>query len=166
MQNGVSKKSGKPYSMVTLEDLEGSVQVLCMSENYDRYRELLVPNKAILVIGEVNTGDEKPKFPDDVSIEQLVKLALTIKEKFDNLKASDEEKTRLGVKLQKGVMFIRFFKGEGKWVYAGKGIKLGDAGTAIFWYRPAGSQTYHVIYGDLSVKDAAEADLPRPIDKQ
>src|SRR5208283_263015 len=30
VQNGVSKKSGKPYSMVTLEDLEGSVQVLCM----------------------------------------------------------------------------------------------------------------------------------------
>ena len=46
--------------MVTLEDLEGSVQVLCMNENYYRYRELLVPNKAILVVGEVNTGDVKP----------------------------------------------------------------------------------------------------------
>jgi DNA polymerase-3 subunit alpha len=67
VQNGVSKKSGKPYSMVTLEDLEGSVQVLCMNENYDRYRELLVPNQAILVIGEVNTGDEKPKiFPQEI----------------------------------------------------------------------------------------------------
>ncbi len=67
VQNGVSKKSGKPYSMVTLEDLEGSVQVLCMNENYDRYRELLVPNKAILVIGEVNNGDEKPKiFPQEI----------------------------------------------------------------------------------------------------
>ena len=67
VQNGVSKKSGKPYSMVTLEDLEGSVQVLCMNENYDRYRELLVPNKAILVVGEVNTGDEKPKiFPQEI----------------------------------------------------------------------------------------------------
>jgi DNA polymerase-3 subunit alpha len=67
VQNGVSKKSGKPYSMVTLEDLEGSVQVLCMNENYDRYRELLVPNKAILIVGEVNTGDEKPKiFPQEI----------------------------------------------------------------------------------------------------
>src|SRR5213079_2186447 len=61
VQNGVSKKSGKPYSMVTLEDLEGSVQVLCMNENYDRDRALLEPGKAILVIGEVNTGDDKPK---------------------------------------------------------------------------------------------------------
>ena len=67
VQNGVSKKSGKPYSLVTLEDLEGSVQVLCMNENYDKYRELLVPNKAILVIGEVNTGDDKPKiFPQEI----------------------------------------------------------------------------------------------------
>jgi DNA polymerase-3 subunit alpha len=67
VQNGISKKSGKPYSMVTLEDLEGSVQLLCMNENYDKYRELLVAGKAILVIGEVNTGDDKPKiFPQEI----------------------------------------------------------------------------------------------------
>jgi DNA polymerase-3 subunit alpha len=67
VQNGVSKKSGKPYSMVTLEDLEGSVQILCMNENYDKYRELLTPNKAILVIGEVNNGDDRPKiFPQEI----------------------------------------------------------------------------------------------------
>src|SRR6201999_3281126 len=67
VQNGISKKSGKPYSMVTLEDLDGSVQILCMNENYDKYRELLVLNKAILVIGEVNTGDERPKiFPVEI----------------------------------------------------------------------------------------------------
>ncbi len=67
VQNGVSKKNGKPYSMVTLEDLEGSVQVLCMNENYDRYRDLLTLNRAILVVGEVNTADDKPKlFPQEI----------------------------------------------------------------------------------------------------
>jgi DNA polymerase-3 subunit alpha len=67
VQNGVSKKSGKPYSMVTLEDLEGSVQILVMNENYDKYRELLTPNRAILVVGEVNTGDERTKiFPQEI----------------------------------------------------------------------------------------------------
>jgi len=67
VQNGVSKKNGKPYSMVTMEDLEGSVQILCMNENYDKYRELLTPGKAILVIGEVNLGDDKPKlFPQEI----------------------------------------------------------------------------------------------------
>jgi DNA polymerase-3 subunit alpha len=67
VQNGISKKNGKPYSMVTLEDLEGSVQILCMNENYEKYRELLVQGKPILVIGEVNTGDDKPKiFPQEI----------------------------------------------------------------------------------------------------
>jgi DNA polymerase-3 subunit alpha len=67
LQNGVSKKNGKPYSMVTLEDLQGAVQVLCMNENYDKNRELLVQGKAIFVIGEVNTGDDRPKiFPQEI----------------------------------------------------------------------------------------------------
>jgi len=67
VQHGFSKKSGKPYSMVTLEDLEGSVQVLVMNENYDKFRPLLEVNKAILVVGEVNTGDDKPKiFPQEI----------------------------------------------------------------------------------------------------
>ncbi len=66
-QHGISKKNGKPYSMVTLEDLEGSVQILVVNENYDKFRSLLEPNKAILVIGEVNVGDESPKiFPQDI----------------------------------------------------------------------------------------------------
>ncbi len=67
VQHGVSKKSNKPYAMVTLEDLEGSVQILCMNENYDKYRDLLQVNKAILVVAEVNTGDDKPKlFPQEI----------------------------------------------------------------------------------------------------
>jgi DNA polymerase-3 subunit alpha len=67
LQNGVSKKNGKPYSLVTLEDLEGAVQVLCINENYDRNRELLVQGKAIFVIGEISTGDDRPKiFPQEI----------------------------------------------------------------------------------------------------
>jgi DNA polymerase-3 subunit alpha len=67
VQNGVSKKSGKPYSLVTLEDLQGSVQLLCLNENYDKYRELLAPGRAVLVIGEVNVGDDRPKiFPQEI----------------------------------------------------------------------------------------------------
>jgi DNA polymerase-3 subunit alpha len=64
--HGFSKKSGKPYSMVTLEDLEGSVQLLVMND-YDKFRQLLEANKAILVIGEVSTGEDKPKiFPQEI----------------------------------------------------------------------------------------------------
>jgi DNA polymerase-3 subunit alpha len=74
-QHSVSKKSGKPYSMVTLEDLEGSVQILVMNENYEKFRPLLELNKAIMVIGEVATGEDKPKiFPQEIfPLEDAVK---------------------------------------------------------------------------------------------
>jgi DNA polymerase-3 subunit alpha len=67
VQQGMSKKSGKPYALVTLEDLQGSVQILCMNENYDKFRHLLEPNKALLVVGEVNNSEDKPKiFPQEI----------------------------------------------------------------------------------------------------
>ena len=66
VSHGTSKKSGKPYSMVTLEDLDGSVQLLVMND-YDKFRPLLEPNKALLVVGEISTGEDKPKiFPQEI----------------------------------------------------------------------------------------------------
>jgi DNA polymerase-3 subunit alpha len=67
VQKGISKKSNKPYAMVTLEDLKGSVQILCLSENYDKFANLLVAKKALLVTGEVNLSEDKPKiFPQQI----------------------------------------------------------------------------------------------------
>lgn len=67
VQKGVSKKTNKPYAMVTLEDLKGTVQILCLNENYDKFAGLLVPKKALLVTGEVNLSEDKPKiFPQQI----------------------------------------------------------------------------------------------------
>lgn len=67
VQQGVSKKNNKPYAMVTIEDLSGTIQMLCMNENYDRFRELLSVNRAVFVIGEINNGEDKPKiFPQEI----------------------------------------------------------------------------------------------------
>jgi DNA polymerase III alpha subunit len=67
IQQGFSKKSGKPYAMVTLEDLEGTVSMLCMNENYDKYKDLLTPGKALLVVGEVNNDEDRAKlFPQEI----------------------------------------------------------------------------------------------------
>jgi hypothetical protein len=43
----------------------------------------------------------------------------------------------------------------------GKDVKFGDADSPVCWYRPDGSETYRVIYGDLSVKKVAQEDLPK-----
>jgi len=38
-----------------------------MNEAHDSYRELLVPNTAILVVGEINNTEDKPKlFPQEI----------------------------------------------------------------------------------------------------
>ncbi|MHC4726370.1 MAG: hypothetical protein ACYS17_04010 [Planctomycetota bacterium] len=100
-------------------------------------------------------------FPESVAIEDYLKDAPTLEKKMDELGLSDDEETELGMKLNRHLLFIRFFKGEGQWHYAGSGVKLGDAQTAIFWYRPEGSETYRVIYGDLSVKNVSAENIPK-----
>ncbi len=99
-------------------------------------------------------------FPEDISIEYYVKQISLLKEKFDNLDMPEEQKQKIGMEMAQGLMFIRFFKGQGKWYYRGDGVELGDADTPIFWYHPRGSETWRVIYGDLHVEDAAKDDLP------
>jgi len=58
-------------------------------------------------------------------------------------------------------VFIRLFKWQGQWHYAGKGVKLGDSDTPIFWYQPKDSQTWRVIYGDLRAEDISPENLPK-----
>lgn len=62
IQQGFSKKSGKPYAMMTLEDLEGTFQVLVMNDNFDKFKHLLEANKALMVVGEANNAEDRPKF--------------------------------------------------------------------------------------------------------
>jgi len=67
VQQGISKKSNKPYAMVTLEDLEGTVQILFMNENYDKFMPVVQAGEPLLVTGEVNLSEDKPKiFPQEV----------------------------------------------------------------------------------------------------
>ncbi|UCF14574.1 MAG: hypothetical protein JSW59_14260 [Phycisphaerales bacterium] len=65
------------------------------------------------------------------------------------------------MKVTRAMMFVMKLPAESNSHYAGENVKYGDAETAIFWYQPEGSQTYRVIYGDLSVKDVAPEDLPQ-----
>ena len=59
------------------------------------------------------------------------------------------------------MIFLQKFEFGGKWGYAGKGVKLGDADKIILWYQPQGSNTYRAIYGDLRVAEVAEEELPK-----
>ena len=99
-------------------------------------------------------------YPEDVHVEAFIKNAPMMGHKLESSGLSEQEQMKIGMALARHMLFIRFFRGEGEWVYNGKDVHWGDAEIPIFWYKPRGSETWRVIYGDLRVEDVAEADLP------
>ena len=100
-------------------------------------------------------------FPDAIGTENFMKQVAVLGHKIPTLDIPDSEKEQLGFKFGKGMIFLQKFEFGGKWHYAGKGVKLGDADKVILWYQPEGSKTYRVIYGDLKAADVAPENLPK-----
>ena len=99
-------------------------------------------------------------FPEAIGTENAMRQMPTLIQKVASMQVSEEKGTEIGMSFAKGMLFHQTLENQGEWNYAGSGVKLGNAAKAIFWYQPSGSQTYRVIYGDLTVKDVAEGDLP------
>jgi hypothetical protein len=45
--------------------------------------------------------------------------------------------------------------------YKADGVKLGDAKTIIFWYKPEGATKYKAVYGDLHIGEVTAEELPK-----
>jgi hypothetical protein len=99
-------------------------------------------------------------FPEDLSPQVWIDDVKKNRNKFAQL---SEEQNLVGppLKFTRGWVFFRLLKAENDWNYVGNGVKLGDAESPVCWYRPDDSETYRVIYGDLSVKDVAPENLPK-----
>jgi len=94
------------------------------------------------------------KFPDNLNPWEFSRAASKVEwNKLD----FEGSATELNDRISKAFAFLY---GKPGWTYAGKGVKLGDAEAAVFWYRPDGSKEYRVIYGDLSVRDVPEEPSP------
>jgi hypothetical protein len=81
--------------------------------------------------------------------------------KFGPNQTTDQQQYEDTMKVTRAMMFVMKLPAESNWRYAGQNVKFGDAQTPVFWYRPTGSQTYRVIYGDLTVKDVTLENLPK-----
>ncbi len=101
------------------------------------------------------------RFPESISGEVLLEQTPRIAEKIGQSDVSDEEKVQLCMGLGRANVFFQFLDHKGGWHYAGKGVKLGDAEKAVFWYQPKDSENYRVIYGDLHVEELALDKLPK-----
>jgi outer membrane lipoprotein-sorting protein len=97
-------------------------------------------------------------FPKDFTGQVYVDDVNKNRKKFAKLQ--DKEKVELAMKIQPGFIFVLTLKEENDWHYVGGNVKLGDAESPVCWYKPTGSQTYRVIYGNLTLKDIAPEDLP------
>ncbi len=69
---------------------------------------------------------------------------------------SDEEANKSNL----GCEFIERLPEGSDYQYVGEDVKLGDANTPVCWWKPQGSKTYRVVYGDLSIRDIEPSDLP------
>jgi hypothetical protein len=112
---------------------------------------------------------ENGAFPDSLTDQSvIIKITLEPMRQIEkNIKTEADKKT-MAPDMMKTVQEagsicgrMSVFLGQNMgWKYAGKGVKLGDAQTAVFWYVPKDSKQGRVIYGDLSVRDVPVDQLP------
>lgn len=102
-------------------------------------------------------------FPPTLNPLEIQKVSMEMEQRgeFGEGETTAQQRKQDATTMYRGIMFLTKLPADSNWRYAGENIKYGDAYTAIFWYRPAGSSIYRVIYGDLSVKDVAPEDLPK-----
>jgi outer membrane lipoprotein-sorting protein len=107
------------------------------------------------------TWTKDGRFPPTLEPTKLAKAGMEREVEIDLGETSEQERFQHELQMTRGMMFLLKLPAESNWRYAGEDVKFGDANSAIFWYRPEGSETYRVIYGDLSVKDVAPENLPK-----
>lgn len=56
----VSKNSGRPYAIVTIEDLEASMEVMFFGDTYEPVATLLTNDLVITVTGRIRRSDDRP----------------------------------------------------------------------------------------------------------
>ena len=109
------------------------------------------------------TWTKDGQFPPTLDPTKLAKYSMEMEKQgeFGQRQTTEQQRFQHEMQMMRGMMFLMKLPADSNWRYAGENIKFGDAGTAIFWYRPEGSETYRIIYGDLSVQDAAPENLPK-----
>ncbi len=86
--------------------------------------------------------------------EEVKKKCKAEVEKFKGWSDEESNKSNLGCE------FIERLPEGSDYQYVGEDVKLGDANTPVCWWKPQGSKTYRVVYGDLSIRDIEPSDLP------
>ncbi len=106
---------------------------------------------------------EDNQFPEDLTAAAYMKVMPGVLERLKNgtLKLSAQQKLDMALEMGRCMQFVGTLKPEQDWHYVGAGVPFGDANQPVCWYKPIGSETYRVVFGDLSVKNMPKKDLPK-----
>jgi hypothetical protein len=105
---------------------------------------------------------EDNQFPKDLTFATYQKMpGLKKKIQEGTLKLTHQEKVDLGIKMGPFFRFVMSLKPKQDWHYVGASVKFGDATKPVCWYKPIDSETYRVVYGDLSIRTVRAEDLPK-----
>jgi hypothetical protein len=172
---------GAQRYFVTMSNFEFDVPLdpalfsMAIPEGYtveERSMNMSPPTEADLVTGlrqYANMADGA--FPDRIDQNTIMEiLKKWIPQQSGNAQQGQiptQEQLDTMMKVQRVLLFVMQLSGEKvDWRYAGKGVRLGDAGTPVFWYLPKGAANYRMVCGDLTVADVAPNALPDIPDAQ
>ena len=150
-----------PKSLFSLEAPEG-YELEVVAEQTITEAELL----EYLTVAIEFSDNRFPESPNGMLLDQEKYNAI-----FEKPKSKWSEQDRRVAELVKKVMIrygtsfplMRYVQDHtipGSFRYIGKGVTLGEKDRIVCWYQLKTTKNYRAIFGDLSIKDIAEDDLP------
>lgn len=96
-------------------------------------------------------------FPDQIRQNDLLRLPPILADRLSRQTGIDEQEAMEAcLRFSKGLGFLQLLYHNGRWGYAGTGVRLGQATRAVFWYRWSQDEPYTVIFGDLHVQQSEQ----------
>ncbi len=143
-------------SLFSLEPPQGYTvtkqNLIALGEKDDGSPEAAIA--ALLRLYAENSGGNFPKRLDDWRA-----FGEALKGKNPD-KSPEAAALRIAMIVSRVQVFILDRKGD--FTYKPEGVKLGEAGKMLLWYKQKGKETYRAIFGDLHVADVPADQLPTP----
>ena len=101
------------------------------------------------------------RFPGCLS-SQAIREAFKGRIQRDGTRPSEEAIKAMRLKAERALRYINILQQlnkVGELSYVGEGVALGDATRPVLWWKPKASETYRVVYADLSIRDVRSQDL-------
>jgi hypothetical protein len=104
---------------------------------------------------ELMNGRLPDKLDLDTIQQQIADFDKSVVTSMAELNQQQQRGMEIMTTIIRGLTFVQNLKGQ--WQYYGKDVPAEDDNSAIFWYKPAGSENYRVIYRDFNIREQVTA---------